>query len=85
MLDEFPYKLVLLVKSAAHVACETRKAVCRDLLATPIKKLHQLALEVVVVFRKEIAEGADTGKLPGVLFAILSSVSFAWRADSQEV
>lgn len=83
-LDAYPFKILLLVKSAACEVCSVRQMLARDILNARLSELDIVPRKVRSLFPSELKVAAATGTLPPRLDLNLRHVSRVWKADTRE-
>lgn len=84
VIQEFPYKILLLLKSKPTTVCETRKAIASEILDTATGQLHIVGQKMKDLYSKDLEHARKTGHLSTWLYMALSEVSIRWRADTRE-
>ena len=84
-LGQYPYRLLLLAKAKPNVACDERKAVCREILPADDSLLHINPLKVKVLFRRQLEEGARDGTIGVSLWVPIRLVCLKFNGSSQEM
>ena len=84
MLKDYPYRVLLFIKSDPDDVCETRRSLASVILDSPEGGLHILERKLKNIYGRDLEHAKQTGKLTEWLALALSEVAQHWHADTRE-
>ena len=84
VLNEYPYKIFLLIKEDPTKPCRLRMDLASEILSSRDDCLHIVARKVKQLYTQDLVTASQTGILPAWLSLALDEVSRNWHADTRE-
>ena len=83
-LAEYPFRILLLIKSPQHVQCDLRRTIAEEILSGQSCDLHIVPRKIRRLFRDDLEFAARHGQLGPRLAVNLQQVGRTWKADTRE-